>query len=287
MRTYRWELRKLRAQKRTYLGLVTAALIPAAFAAGIALSPPAKLPPHGQKIDPDVYVSVAYKSSGLVLALIALFFTSLVVIPLLCALVAGDIVAAEDGNQTLKTVLSRSVTRWQLLRAKMLATATYVIALMVCFAVSGTVIGVLAHGAKPVPLGGDPLGHAGFDLGVHHISVASMLGRLAICIAIYILPLLAVSSWGFLFSTVTRSSPAAIVGMLVFSFIFQILSFLPSVPHSITRWLLTDQFTAWEGVIGTRVNTGAIGHDVLVSALFGLPPLVASAWSFQRRDVLV
>ena len=286
MSTYGWEMRKLLAQRRSYLGWVSAALIPAAFAIGLAVNP-AKLPPRGQPIDPDVYISLAYNSSGLVLPLIALFFSSLVLVPLLCALVAGDIVAAEDGNQTLKTVLTRSTSRWQLLRAKMLATATYVIVLLVCFGVSGTVIGIVARGANPVPLGGVPLGTTGFTLGVQEIGVGSMLGRLAICLGVYAAPLLAVSCWGFLISTTSRSSPAAIVGMLVFSFANQIIAFLPSVPSSVTRWLLTDQFTAWQGVLGTRVDTGALWHALLVSALFAVPPLVVSAWWFQRRDVLV
>ena len=157
MSTYGWEMRKLLAQRRTYIGWVSAVLIPAAFAIGLAINP-AKPPAPGQPIDPDVYISLAYNTSGLVLPLIALFFSSLVLVPLLCALVAGDIVAAEDGNQTLKTVLTRSTSRWQLLRAKLLAAATYVLVLLVCFGVSGTLIGILAQGAAPVPLGGVPLG---------------------------------------------------------------------------------------------------------------------------------
>jgi ABC-2 type transport system permease protein len=284
--TYQWEIRKLLAQRRTYLGWGSAVLIPAAFAIGLAVNP-AKPPTGGQPIDPDVYISLAYNSSGLVLPLIALFFSSLVLVPLLCALVAGDIVAAEDGNQTLKTVVTRSTSRWQLLRAKMLATATYVLVLLVAFAVSGTVIGILSNGAKPVPLGGVPLGATGFTLGAHEIGVGSMLVRLAICIGVYAAPLLAVSSWGFLISTLSRSSPAAIVGMLVFSFANQIIGFLPNIPPAVTRWLLTDQFRAWQGVLGTSVDTGAIWHALLVSALFTLPPLVVSAWWFQRRDILV
>jgi ABC-2 type transport system permease protein len=287
MSTFRWEMRKLLAQRRTYLGWGAAALIPICFAVGIALSPAPKPPPKGQTIDPDVYISLAYNTSGLVLPLIALFFASLVVMPLLCALVAGDIVATEDGNQTLKTVLTRSTSRLRLLSAKMLATATYVILIMVWFGISGTLIGILFRGAKPVPLGGDPLGSAGFTLGANHISVGSMLGRLAICIFLYAAPLLAVSAWGFLFSTVSRNSPGAIVGMLVFSFVNQIIFFLPSIPHSVSRWLLTDEFTAWEGALGTHIDTSAIWHALLVSTLYAIPPLLLSAWAFNRRDVLV
>ena len=286
MRTYGWEIRKLVAQRRTLTGLVVAVLIPAAFAIGLAVNP-AKPPAKGEPVDPDVFIALAYNTSGLVLPLISLLFSSLVLVPLLCALVAGDIVATEDGNQTLKTVLTRSTSRLRLLGAKMAATATYVLVLLVLFGVSGTLIGALAGGAKPVPLGGVPLGATGFTLGASEIPVSSMLARIALAIAVYAGPLLAVSAWGFALSTLTRNSGGAIVGMLVFSFANQIIGFLPGIPEGVTRWLLTDQFTAWQTVLGTSIDTGPIWHGLLVSVLYGVPPLLVSAWSFARRDVLV
>jgi ABC-2 type transport system permease protein len=285
MTVYLWELRKLLAQRRTLIGIVVAILIPAAFAIGLAVSP-AKPPTDGQTPDPDVFISLAYNTSGLVLPFICLVFSSLVLIPLLAALVAGDIVAAEDGNNTLKTVLTRSTSRLTLLFAKMGAAATYVLALLLVFGISGTLIGAIAGGAHPVPLGGVPLG-AGFTLGQSNIGVAPALGRIALGLLDYAPPLLAVSAWGFMLSTITRNSGASIVGMLVFSFANQIIGFLPNIPAGLTRWLLTDQFSSWQAVLGTTIDTGPMLHSLLVSCLYAVPPLLLSAWWFQRRDVLV
>lgn len=285
MTVYFWELRKLVAQRRTLIGLVVGILIPAAFAIGLAVSP-AKPPTDGQTPDPDVFISLAYNTSGLVLPFICLVFASLVLIPLLAALVAGDIVAAEDGNNTLKTVLTRSTSRLTLLSAKMGAAATYVVALLVVFGISATLIGAIAGGVHPVPLGGVPLG-AGFTLGQSNIGVASVLGRIALGLLDYAPPLLAVSAWGFMLSTVTRNSGASIVGMLVFSFANQIIGFLPNIPAGLTQWLLTDQFSSWQAVLGTKIDTGPMLHSLFVSCLYAVPPLLFSAWWFQRRDVLV
>lgn len=285
MRTYLWELRKLAAQRRTLIGLGAAVLIPAAFAIGLAVNP-ASPPTPGQPVDPDVYLALAYNTSGLVLPFIALFFASLVLVPLLAALVAGDIVANEDGNATLKTVLTRSTSRLRLLGAKIAATATYVVLLLTVFGVSATVIGALAGGAKPVTLGGVPLG-SGFTLAAPSIGVGTILARIALVLAVYAAPLLAVSAWGFMLSTLTRNSSASIVGMLVFSFANQIIGFLPNIPEAVTRWLLTDQFTAWQAVLGTAIDYGPLRHSVGVSVLYAVPPLLVSAWFFRRRDVLV
>ncbi|MDE3070649.1 MAG: hypothetical protein KGJ43_07965, partial [Acidobacteriota bacterium] len=49
-----------------------------------------------------------------------LLFESAFFLPLIAALVAGDIVAAEDGNGTLKTILTRSVGRGQVFAAKVI-----------------------------------------------------------------------------------------------------------------------------------------------------------------------
>ena len=56
-----------------------------------------------------------------------LLFGSVWMFPLITALVAGDIVAAEDRHGTLKTILTRSVERHQIFAGKALATATYAI----------------------------------------------------------------------------------------------------------------------------------------------------------------
>lgn len=75
--------------------------------------------------------------------------------------------------------------------------------------------------------------------------------------------------------------------MLVFSFANQIIGFLPSIPVSVTTWLLTDQFTAWQAALGTHIDASALWRAVGVSALYAVPPLLVSAWWFSRRDVLV
>jgi len=285
VRAYAWEVRKLVAQRRTLLGLIAVVLIPAAFAVGLAVSP-ATPPPPGEPPEPDALLSLAYNSSGLVLPFIALFFSSLVFLPLLAALVAGDIVATEDTNRTLKTVLTRSTSRLQLLGAKAAATATYVIVLLLVFGVSGIVMGAVAAGADPVTLGGDPLG-TGFTLTGPALGPAAVTARLALVLTVYAAPLLAVSAWGFMLSTVTGNSAASIVGMLVFSFANQILGLLPNLPAVLSDWLLTGQFTAWQGALGTSIDSGALLRAIGVSALYGIPPLLLSAWWFQRRDVLV
>ena len=109
---YRWELRKLVAQKRTYLGLGAAVAVPIIFVVALALQ-------SGQP--DDVAFGRYVRQSGLAVPPVILIFGSYWLFPLITALVAGDIVAAEDHNGTLKTILTRSVGRGRIFAAKVLA----------------------------------------------------------------------------------------------------------------------------------------------------------------------
>ena len=72
----------------------------------------------------------------LAVPLVILLFGAVWLFPLITALVAGDIIASEDHNGTLKTVLTRSLERWQIFVGKALAAATYAVTAIF---ISGTI----------------------------------------------------------------------------------------------------------------------------------------------------
>src|SRR3984885_11296171 len=117
---YRWELRKLRYQKRTYLGLGAAALVPILFVVAVQFR-------HHRAGGGDFAFASYLTKSGLVFPLVILLFGAIWLFPLITALVAGDIFASEDHNGTLKTVLTRSLERWQIFTGKALTALTYAI----------------------------------------------------------------------------------------------------------------------------------------------------------------
>ncbi|MEA2353952.1 MAG: type transport system permease protein, partial [Solirubrobacteraceae bacterium] len=113
---YRWEMLKLRAQKRSYLGLGIVTAVPLIFVISLSL----------RNGGPDDVAFGRYvHQSGLAIPLVILVFASAFLLPLATALVAGDIVAAEDHNGTLKTILTRSLDRGQVFAGKLLAAMTY------------------------------------------------------------------------------------------------------------------------------------------------------------------
>ena len=112
----RWEARKLVSQKRTYLGLAAAIGAPLLFVGALAVQ-------DGAPTDEPFGASV--RSSGLAIPLLMLVFGSIWLFPLIAALVAGDIVASEDQNGTLKTILTRSLDRGQIFAGKVVVAFAY------------------------------------------------------------------------------------------------------------------------------------------------------------------
>ena len=90
------------------------------------------------------------RDTGLAAPLVLLTFGSIWLFPLIASLVAGDIVAAEDGNGTLKTILTRSVTRGQLFAAKVGAAITYALLALVAMAAVSITEATIAWGFNPI-----------------------------------------------------------------------------------------------------------------------------------------
>ena len=265
MRTvYAWELRKLLAQKRTYIGLGCALLVPLIFIASLLFDDGG---PEG--IPFGDYV----RESGLAIPLVGLFFGAFWFFPLVTALVAGDIVATEDGNGTLKTILTRSVDRWQIFVGKVLAAFTYAFAALVLFVGVGLVLGGIIWGFDPL-----------ISLSGNVISVERSLLLIGGATLAYFLPTMAVASLAILLSTVTRNSAAAVVATLMLSLIMQLLGIVSALDF-LRPYLLPTQFNAWQGLLREPIDWAPVVRAAWTSALFGIPALFWAFTAFLRRDV--
>jgi ABC-2 type transport system permease protein len=263
---YVWEIRKLIVQKRTYIGLGAALAVPLIFITALLLG--------GNNGGPDDVPFGRYvRESGLAIPLVGMFFGSVWLFPLITALVAGDIVATEDHHGTLKTILTRSVERWQVFVGKALAALTYAFLALVMFLVVGLVVGGLIWGFNPL-----------ISLSGTHVSVGRGLVLIAAGGLAYFLPVAAMACIAILLSTVTHNSAAAVVGTLMFSIILQLLGVISALDFT-HPYLLSTQFNAWQGFLRTPVDWAPIVRGAWVSAAYGLPAVAVAFTAFLRRDV--
>jgi ABC-2 type transport system permease protein len=261
---YKWELRKLRAQKRTYLGLGAAIVVPCLFIIALMVETggPDRVP-FGRYV----------RETGLAIPLVLMLFGSIWLFPLIVSLVAGDIVAAEDRNGTLKTMLTRSIERQQLFFAKVAAAFTYAIVALLLFGLVAAVFGGLRFGFHPLT-----------TLSGNTVSVGRGLVLTGLAMLAYLMPVLAIACIALLLSTVTRNSAAAIVGALMISLVMQLLGIISGLDF-LRPYLLSTQFDAWQGLLRDPIDWDPIVRASWVCALYAVPSLFAALLVFMRRDV--
>jgi ABC-2 type transport system permease protein len=262
---YRWELRKLLAQKRTYIGLVSAVAVPLIFVIALVIDPPG---------DPGGLPFAAFvRDTGFAVPLVCLAFGAFWLLPLITALVAGDIVANEDQNGTLKTILTRSVERWHVFAGKVLAALTYTAAVLAFYVGVALVAGGLIWGFDPLTT------LSGTTIEPGRALLLTAAGTLA-----YLLPMSAVAAIAILLSTVTHNSAAAVVGTLMVSIFVQIIGAISAL-DALDPYLLSTQFNAWQGILREPTDWDPIVRSAWVCALYALPALFWALTDFLRRDV--
>jgi ABC-2 type transport system permease protein len=263
-RVYKWEILKLLAQKRTYLGLGASMAVPLAFVIVLTI----------QKGGPnDIPLGRYIRQTGLATPFVVLFFMSIWAFPLITALVAGDIVAAESHNGTLKTILTRSRNRGEIYAGKVAAAFTYTVVVIVAMGLVGLIAASIAWGFHPLT-----------SLSGTTVSATHGVGLLAATLAIYAWPMAGIASFGILLSTVTRNSAASVVGTLMWALLMQLLGVLPGT-EPVRPYLLGEQFSAWHGFLRTPADWVPVVRALWVCALYVSIPLFAGYLVFLRRDV--
>jgi ABC-2 type transport system permease protein len=262
---YRWELMKLRFQKRTYLGLGAATLVPILFVVAVHFRP--------DRRGGDFAFSSYLTKSGLAFPLVILLFGAVWLFPLITALVAGDIIASEDHNGTLKTIFTRSLERSQIFVGKLFAAATYAVAAILITGTVAVIAGSIESGFNSLQ-----------SLSGTIVSAPKSLGLVYGSLLVYLVPIATMVCIGLLLSSVTRNSAAAVVGTLMVSLLFQLIGVLPGT-GAIRPYLLSTQFNAWQGLLRSPIDWSPILRAVWVCAMYGVPAILASFLVFLRRDV--
>ncbi len=208
--------------------------------------------------------------SGFALPMVMVGFTGQWVLPLLTAIVSGDIFASEDHYGTWRTVLTRSRSRGNLFAGKVLAAITYTVVILIILAFSNLLAG-LALGTQPVVgLSGQlvPAGHA------TSLVLASWASQLP--------PLLGYCALALLLSVLSGSVAVGIGVPIVLGLVMQ-LATLVNLPAATQAALLSTPFAAWHGFWVESPFYGPLRQGLITCAgWFGV--CLTAAWlTFRRR----
>ena len=158
-------------------------------------------------------------TSGFAIPMVVLGFGGQWILPVLTAIVAGDIFSSEDHFGTWKTILTRSRSRGQLFAGKFLAAVTFAVACMLLLTVTDLLAGLLAGTQPVVGLGGQlvPAGHA------TELVIFSWLAEIP--------PVLGFTALALMLSVISRNSVVGIGGPVLLALVFQVVT-LASCPQA-------------------------------------------------------
>ena len=230
--------------------------------------------------------SVVTNTSGFTTPFIVLNAMLLFFFPLAVSVFAGEPVAAEAEWGSLRYLLARPVARWRVLGSKAVVAAGFSVAAVVVAVLVSLVVGVVAFGWRALTV--LDLQHTTpFHVASATFSAPQALARLGLATAFVIATLVSTFAFSLALSTVTARPFSAVAGGVGLSLFSRALDNVPGL-HALGSWLpVTDAgTTAWTGFLTTPAQLGAVGHELIVQAVYGGVLLVAAFVWFTRSDVL-
>lgn len=228
--------------------------------------------PSGPGDGPPFLYQVA--SNGLFVALAGLVVTLPLFLPLAVGVVAGDSVAGEASQGTLRYLLVVPTGRTRLLLVKLMSAITFCLVATFVVALTGMAVGAALFPLGPVALlSGDTIGTGqAFARG---LLVAGYLG----------LSLAGLATFGVFVSTLTDVPIAAMAATVTLAIISQIVDSIPQL-HAVHPWLLSHYWLAFGDLLREPIYTPLIARGLALQVgyvvVFGL-----LAWArFGSRDVL-
>lgn len=205
--------------------------------------------------------------------------TLLVHVPLLVALIAGDAISGEANMGTLRLLLTKPVSRSQLLLSKFLASVVYTLLLLLFMA-------VLALGASVAVFGTSDLIILKSEM-IVILNRSDVLWRYFCAFGFAALSLITVAALAFLLSVFAENSIGPIIATMSVIIVLTILTTM-DIPffNAMKPYLFTNHMLNWKGFFENPVDY----PEVLKSALILIAHIVffvsLAVVIFRKKDIL-
>ncbi|SDR89547.1 ABC-2 type transport system permease protein [Friedmanniella luteola] len=260
---FRFELLKLLSQWRVRILLAACWVGPGAFVAVVS---------RQSALPSDTVFGRLMNASGWAGALVVLAFGCSWALPLLTALVAGDVFAVEDRLGTWRHLLVAVRSKRRIFAAKALASVGVILLLVAGLATSSLVGGLASAGDRPL---------SGLD--GHGFSGSQVAGRFLLAWLCVLAPTLAFAAVGLLGSVALGRSPMGLVLPAVLAVGLALVEMLP-LPLVVRLALPSQAFIAWRGLFTEEAQAGPLVIGVLVALAWAVVATAAAHRLFLRRD---
>ncbi len=210
---------------------------------------------------------------------ILILFSLFIHIPFLIVLVGGDLLAGEATAGTYRMLVTRPVSRFQIVTSKFLAGIVYIKLLIFWLALVSLGLGTLILGSGVLI--------NSFEGQVLIFASNDVLWRFALAYIYAILSMSVVLSISFFFSSFVENAIGPIITTMAIIIIFFILSAIPlEMLEPIKPYLFTNYLSGWMNFFSDPVDLSKLWKDVSVLLAHIVVLFGASLLIFKRKDIL-
>ena len=200
-------------------------------------------------------------------------------IPFLITLVAGDLLAGEATAGTYRILVTRPVSRMQIVTSKYLAGLIYTGSLIFWLAFVSLVVGLIIFGGGELIVAGSQA--------IIIFEKSDILWRFFLAYGFAILSMSVVCSLAMLFSSLVENAIGPIVSTMAVIIIFIILSaFDVAILRDIKPYLFTNYMMKWREFFNNPLDTFEIIKSVLVLSAHIVVFNIATTYIFLKKDIL-
>ncbi|MCW2812845.1 MAG: transporter rane protein [Nocardioides sp.] len=254
------ELRKLVLSRRTWVTILLIDALPTLVGILLAVTDLGPRPGSG-----PAFLS-AVLTDGTLFPLAALAIVLPLFLPIAVAVTAGDAIAGEAQQGTLRYLLIRPVGRTRLLVAKLVSVMVFVVLTVLVVAATAYVVGVLLLGSEDATTGATSVSGSS-------LSTQELAGRTMLALAYAMLCMLGVAAIALFLSTVVTTPLAAALGtmgVLVTSTVLLTLDAADVLqPYLPTRYWLSFVDLFRDPILWRDVERGVLLQGVYVVVFLG------------------
>jgi ABC-2 type transport system permease protein len=215
----------------------------------------------------------------------------LIHVPILVALIAGDMISGEANMGTLRLLASKPVSRTQLLLIKFAAASLYTFLLLIWVALLSLLLSILLFGTNDL--------FVARELDSNIIAGSDVLWRYFAAFGFAAIGLITVTSLAFMLSAFADNSIGPVVATVCVIIVFTILTQMqiPFYDETIKPYLFTTHMLGWKGffyvkgiegvtVKGSIENFSAIVKSGFILLGYSAAFLFTAIWYFRKKNIL-
>jgi len=273
----RLELYKIFKKPRTYIAFAAIAAIVLLIQVALFADGEAYLQFAMQSLQETFQISGTILSGYFVCFVV--LQTLLIHVPLLIALVAGDVIAGEASMGTLRLLLTKPVSRTELLLSKFLASAIYTLLLLLFMALLSLGVSLAVFGAGDLIILKSEM--------VVILDRSDILWRYVAAFGFAALSMTTVAALAFLLSSFAENSIGPIIATMSVVIVATILTTL-NIPffNVLKPYLFTNHMLNWKGFFERPVDTAEVLKSALVLVFHIIIFLGTTIFVFRKKDIL-